>query len=27
MEAYKNFRGQEPTTEGLLNRRGLNTAL
>ncbi|ASF13766.1 MULTISPECIES: M3 family metallopeptidase [Shewanella] len=24
MEAYKNFRGQEPTTEGLLNRRGLN---
>ncbi|MGL4641034.1 MAG: M3 family metallopeptidase [Shewanella sp.] len=25
MEAYKNFRGQEPTTEGLLNRRGLNT--
>ncbi|MGL4612904.1 MAG: M3 family metallopeptidase [Shewanella sp.] len=26
MEAYKNFRGQEPTTEGLLNRRGLNTA-
>jgi peptidyl-dipeptidase Dcp len=23
MEAYKNFRGQEPTTEGLLNRRGL----
>jgi len=27
IEAYKNFRGQEPTTEGLLNRRGLNTAL
>ncbi|MGL5393509.1 MAG: M3 family metallopeptidase [Shewanella sp.] len=26
MEAYKNFRGQEPTTEGLLNRRGLNSA-
>lgn len=27
MEAYKNFRGQEPTTEGLLNRRGLNQTL
>ncbi len=27
MEAYKNFRGQEPTTEALLNRRGLNNAL
>lgn len=26
MEAYKNFRGQEPTTQGLLNRRGLNQA-
>ncbi|MCL1039462.1 M3 family metallopeptidase [Shewanella submarina] len=23
MEAYKNFRGQEPTTDGLLERRGL----
>lgn len=27
MEAYKNFRGQEPTTEGLLNRRGLKKTL
>ncbi|MCL1044907.1 M3 family metallopeptidase [Shewanella electrodiphila] len=24
MEAYQNFRGQAPTTEGLLERRGLN---
>ncbi len=23
MEAYKNFRGQEPTTDALLKRRGL----
>lgn len=27
MEAYKNFRGQEPTTQGLLKRRGLDQAL
>ncbi|MGL5046823.1 MAG: M3 family metallopeptidase [Shewanella sp.] len=26
MDAYKNFRGQEPTTEGLLKRRGLEKA-
>lgn len=26
MDAYKNFRGQEPTTEGLLKRRGLDQA-
>lgn len=26
MEAYKNFRGQEPTTQGLLKRRGLDRA-
>ncbi|OBP16689.1 dipeptidyl carboxypeptidase [Rheinheimera sp. SA_1] len=27
MEAYKNFRGQEPTTDALLIRRGLKTAV
>ena len=27
MEAYKNFRGQEPTTQGLLKRRGLDQTL